>query len=153
MAAHTLPVALIPKKRFAYALRNQDAFMRKMMSVCKVAPERLRPGMAYSLSKGFVMWYCKSQSARFGRQGARILSVSPGSFDTAMGRLEEQHGAGAVVEYAALKRFGRPEEIAELLAFCASDKASYLTGVDILCDGGAVASMTLRDQLAIGRND
>jgi NAD(P)-dependent dehydrogenase (short-subunit alcohol dehydrogenase family) len=153
MAAHMLPAALLPTKRFAYALRNQDVFMRKMMSVCKIAPERLRPGMSYSLSKSFVMWYCRSQAARFGRQGARILSVSPGSFDTAMGRLEEQSGAGAMVDYAALRRFGRPEEIAELLAFCASEKASYLTGVDILCDGGVVASMTLRDKLAVSRNN
>jgi NAD(P)-dependent dehydrogenase (short-subunit alcohol dehydrogenase family) len=153
MAAHMLPAALIPTKRFAYALRNQDAFMQKMMAVCKVAPARLRAGMSYSLSKSFVLWYCKSQATRFGRQGVRILSVSPGSFDTAMGRLEEQSGAGAMVEYAALKRIGRPEEIAELLAFCASDKASYLTGVDILCDGGVVASMTLRDKLAMSRNN
>jgi NAD(P)-dependent dehydrogenase (short-subunit alcohol dehydrogenase family) len=47
---------------------------------------------------------------------------------------------------------GRPDEVAELLAFCASDKPGYLTGVDILCDGGNMASMTLRDKLAVTRN-
>jgi NAD(P)-dependent dehydrogenase (short-subunit alcohol dehydrogenase family) len=152
MAAHMLPAVLAPTKRFAYALHNQDLFMRKMMSACRIAPKKTRPGMAYSLSKSFVVWYCKSQAGKFGRQGARILSVSPGSIDTQMGRLEEQHGAGAMVDYAALKRFGTAEEIAELLAFCASDKASYLTGVDILCDGGVTAAMSLRDKLAVGRN-
>jgi NAD(P)-dependent dehydrogenase (short-subunit alcohol dehydrogenase family) len=55
------------------------------------------------------------------------------------------------IDYAALKRFGKTEEIAELLAFCASDKASY-TGVDILCDGGVIAAMTPRGKLAVGRN-
>jgi NAD(P)-dependent dehydrogenase (short-subunit alcohol dehydrogenase family) len=103
--------------------------------------------------QSFVVWYCKSQAARFGRQGARILSVSPGSIDTAMGRLEEQSGAGAMLDHAALRRFGKPEEIAELLAFCASEKASYLTGIDILCDGGVVSTMTLRDKLAVGRSN
>jgi len=69
-----------------------------------------------------------------------------------MGRLEEQSGSGAMLRRAALKRFGRPEEVAELLAFCASDRASYLTGIDILCDGGVISSMTFRDKLAVARN-
>ena len=97
------------------------------------------------------MWYCRSQAAKFGTRGARIVSISPGSIDTAMGRLEEQSGSGAMLRHAALKRFGRPEEVAELLAFCASDRAGYVTGIDILCDGGVVASMTIRDKLAVAR--
>lgn len=68
-----------------------------------------------------------------------------------MGRLGEQSDSGAVIRHAALQRFGRPEEIADVLAFCAGEKASYLTGVDILCDGGVVASMTLRDKLSLAR--
>lgn len=151
MAAHMLPESFVPTKRFTSALRDEDAFMKKMMSVCSLVPERTRPGMAYSISKSFVRWYCTSQAGRFGERGARILSVSPGSIDTAMGRLEEQSGAGAMVRYAALKRFGKPEELAELLAFCASEKAGYLTGTDILCDGGTVAGMSLRDKLSVGR--
>lgn len=151
MAAHMLPESFVPTKRFTSALRDEDAFMKKMMSVCSLVPERTRPGMAYSISKSFVRWYCTSQAGRFGERGARILSVSPGSIDTAMGRLEEPSGAGAMVRYAALKRFGKPEELAELLAFCASEKAGYLTGTDILCDGGTVAGMSLRDKLSVGR--
>ncbi|BBZ12172.1 SDR family oxidoreductase [Mycobacterium branderi] len=151
MAAHMLPESFVPTKRFGSALRDEHTFMKKMMAVCSLVPERARPGMAYSISKSFVRWYCTSQASRFGSRGARILSVSPGSIDTAMGRLEEQSGAGAMIRYAALKRFGKPEEIAELLAFCASDKAGYLTGTDILCDGGTVAAMTLRDKLTVGR--
>ena len=54
--------------------------------------------------------------------------------------------------HAALRRFGTAEEVAQLLAFCASNKPGYLTGVDILCDGGAVASMTMRDKLAVSKN-
>jgi NAD(P)-dependent dehydrogenase (short-subunit alcohol dehydrogenase family) len=152
MAAHTLPRIAIPTRHFRYALQDEDVFMKRMMSACRVAPERLRPGLAYAISKTFVVWYCRSQAERFGRRGARIVSVSPGSIDTQMGRLEEQSGSGAMIRYAALKRFGRPEEVAELLAFCASERAGYLTGTDILCDGGVVASMSLRDKLAVARN-
>jgi NAD(P)-dependent dehydrogenase (short-subunit alcohol dehydrogenase family) len=150
MAAHMLPRIMVPTGRFKYAMSDEDAFMRKMMSACSIAPKKLRPGLAYSISKSFVMWYSTSQASKFGRRGARIVSVSPGSFDTEMGRLEEQSGSGAMLRYAALKRFGKPEEIAELLAFCASERAGYLTGVDILCDGGVTASMTLRDKLSVG---
>jgi NAD(P)-dependent dehydrogenase (short-subunit alcohol dehydrogenase family) len=85
-------------------------------------------------------------AARFGEKGARILSVSPGSFDTSMGRLEEKSGSRELLQFAALKRFGRPEEIAELLAFCAS-KPGYLTGIDILCDGGTLAGMTFKGMM------
>lgn len=145
VAANVLPKILIPTRGFKVALRDEDAFMRKMTAVCKIIP------MGYAISKNFVTWYCASQAERFGRRGARILSVSPGSIDTAMGRLEEKAGSGAMVEFGALKRFGRPEEVAEVLAFCASDKASYLTGVDIPCDGGVLATIKLRDVVALAR--
>ena len=151
-AAYMFPRIAIPTRYFKNALRDEDAFLKKMTTACRFAPENLRPGLAYSISKNFVTWYCRSQAERFGRKGARVLSVSPGSIDTPMGRLEEGAGAGAMLRYAALKRFGRPDEVAELLAFCASNRASYLTGIDILCDGGVVASMTLRNRIAVARN-
>lgn len=90
--------------------------------------------------------------ARFGKRGGRIVSVSPGTIDTSMGRLEERAGSGAMLNYAALKRFGRPEEVAELLAFCADAKAGYLTGVDIACDGGVLAAFTMKDMITVARN-
>ena len=76
------------------------------------------------------------------------MSVSPGSIDTEMGQLEADAGAGAMVADAAVPRWGKPEEMADLLAFCASDKAGYLTGTDILNDGGVIASMTERARRA-----
>ncbi|MGO8770524.1 SDR family oxidoreductase [Mycobacterium sp.] len=107
--------------------------------------------MAYSIGKTFVRWYCTSRAGRFGQRGARILSVSPGSIDTEMGRLEEQTGSGALAQRSALRRFGTADEVAEVLAFCASEKASYLTGIDVLCDGGSMAAVSLRDKLAMAR--
>jgi len=117
-----------------------------------MVPAGFRAGLAYSISKNFVTWYSASQAARFGSRGARIVSVSPGSIDTEMGRLEERAGSGAILRFAALKRFGKPKEIAELLAFCASAKAGYLTGVDIACDGGVLAAFKLRSMLTVARH-
>jgi NAD(P)-dependent dehydrogenase (short-subunit alcohol dehydrogenase family) len=144
MAAHMLPAEMIPTHQFPLALDDGEAFMDTMLTACNIVPEDARSGIAYALSKSFVKWYSQSQAERFNARGLRIVSVSPGSIDTEMGRLEEQAGAGAMVADAAVPRWGKPEEMAELLAFCASDKAGYLTGTDILNDGGVIASMTER---------
>lgn len=148
MAAHILPEEIIPTGKFPLALHDPDAFMAELMAACSVAPDEARSGLAYALSKSFVRWYSTSQAERFNGRGLRIVSVSPGSIDTEMGRLEERAGAGAMVTDAAVPRWGRAEEMAELLAFCGSDKAGYLTGADILSDGGVVASMRERARVA-----
>ncbi|SPM33564.1 NAD(P)-dependent dehydrogenase, short-chain alcohol dehydrogenase family [Mycobacterium rhizamassiliense] len=148
MAAHMLPAEFVPTAQFPLALSDGDAFWDAMMAACDPIPEQARPGYAYALSKTFVKWYSQSQAERFNQRGLRIVSVSPGSVDTEMGRLEEQAGAGAMVADAAVPRWGKPEEMAELLAFCASEKAGYLTGTDILNDGGVIASMTERARVA-----
>jgi NAD(P)-dependent dehydrogenase (short-subunit alcohol dehydrogenase family) len=150
MAAHILPEEMIPTERFPLALQDEVAFMDEMTLACNVVPEEARSGIAYAVSKSFVRWYSTSQAERFNGRGMRVVSVSPGSIDTEMGRLEEQAGAGAMVANAAVPRWGKPEEMAELLAFCASDKAGYLTGTDILNDGGVIASMTERARVAAG---
>jgi NAD(P)-dependent dehydrogenase (short-subunit alcohol dehydrogenase family) len=152
MAAHMLPQEMIPTKQFPLSLQDEDAFMNDMMSVCDIVPEDARSGISYAVSKSFVRWYCTSQAERFNGRGLRIVSVSPGSIDTEMGRLEEQAGAGAMVTDAAVPRWGKPEEMAELFAFCASDKAGYLTGTDILNDGGVIASMTERARVAADKS-
>jgi NAD(P)-dependent dehydrogenase (short-subunit alcohol dehydrogenase family) len=122
--------------------------MTAMLSACDIAGEEARSGIAYAVSKSFVRWYSTAQCERFNGRGLRIVSVSPGSIDTEMGRLEEQAGAGAMVADAAVPRWGKPEEMGDLLAFCASAKAGYLTGTDILNDGGVVASMKERARVA-----
>ncbi|UUO01931.1 SDR family oxidoreductase [Mycolicibacterium novocastrense] len=148
MAAHMLPDEMIPKGKFPQAMVAQDAFLGDMLAACDIAGPEARSGIAYAISKSFVRWYSSSQAERFNGKGLRIVSVSPGSVDTEMGRLEEQAGAGAMVADAAVPRWGTPQEMAELFAFCVSSKASYLTGTDILNDGGVVASMTERARKA-----
>src|SRR5690606_32872710 len=131
-----------PHRTFKKALTDVVGFEEKLIAGSSRLPKAMRPGQAYSVSKAFVIWYSKQMAAAFGEKGARVLSVSPGSFDTDMGRLEEKSGAGALLRFAALKRFGTPEEAGGLLAFCAAgDGAGYLTGIDILCDGGTLSGM------------
>ncbi|MFA5710653.1 SDR family oxidoreductase [Mycolicibacterium sp.] len=148
MASHMLPEEMGPADNFPAALQDQDGFMTDMLAACGVVPEEMQPGISYALSKTFVRWYTSAQAERFNGRGLRIVSVSPGSIDTEMGRLEERAGAGAMVADAAVPRWGTAEEMAELFAFCVSDKAGYLTGTDILNDGGVIASMRERARVA-----
>ncbi|WP_293010385.1 SDR family oxidoreductase [Mycobacterium sp.] len=148
MAAHIMPEEVLPAAQFPLALVDEAAFLRDMLAACDIAGPEARSGIAYAVSKSFVRWYSWSQAERFNGRGLRIVSVSPGSVDTEMGRLEEQAGAGAMVADAAVPRWGKAEEMAELFAFCASDKAGYLTGTDILNDGGVVASIRERSRVA-----
>lgn len=151
VAGHTAPKILISKRANRLAFSDPPGMVRKLTASASRAPKSQRSGLAYSLSKAFVIWYSQQMAGRFGAKGARILSVSPGSFDTAMGRLEKKSGSERLLAVAALKRFGKPEEMAELLAFCASEKAGYLTGTDILCDGGTKAGMTLKSMIKLAR--
>ena len=90
-------------------------------------------------------------AARFGAKGARILSVSPGSFDSAMGRLEKESGSERLVACAALKRFGPPEEFAELLAFCAMQQTRLLHRRRHPVRRRHQAGLTLQGMLALAR--
>ncbi len=148
MASHMLPEEMVPTDKFPLALQDQDGFMADMLAACTVVPEEMQSGIAYAVSKAFVRWYSSAQAERFNGRGLRIVSVSPGSVDTEMGRLEAEAGAGAMVADAAVPRWGKAEEMAELFAFCVSDKAGYLTGTDILNDGGVIASMRERARVA-----
>jgi NAD(P)-dependent dehydrogenase (short-subunit alcohol dehydrogenase family) len=143
-AGHSMPKALIPFRAFRLAESNPDKFEKIIVSRARVLGKKLHSGLAYAFSKSFVIWYTRWLAQAFGVKGARIVSVSPGSFDTPMGRLEEDHGAGALLKVAALKRFGKPEEIAAVLAFCASPAAGYLTGADIQVDGGTAAGQEFK---------
>lgn len=148
MAAHLLPVEAVPAAHFPTALRDPDAFLAEMSAVYGPVPEQARSGYSYAIGKSFVKWYSSSQAERFNGRGLRVVSVSPGSIDTEMGRLEADAGAGAMVADFAVPRWGRPEEMAALFAFCVSPAAGYLTGTDILSDGGVVASMHERARVA-----
>lgn len=139
VAGHGLPRPLLPIGAFRLAHTQPNAFEKAIARRAALAGKKLRSGLAYAISKAFVIWYTRQLAAPFGARGARAVSVSPGTFDTPMGQLEADHGGSDLLNTAAIKRFGSPEEIAAVLAFCASPAPGYLTGTDILVDGGTRA--------------
>jgi NAD(P)-dependent dehydrogenase (short-subunit alcohol dehydrogenase family) len=102
------------------------------------------PGMAYAVSKFGVRRYVKQVAADWGARGARIASVSPGLIETPMGAKEfaEQPYMNTLVDLTPLKRRGHADEVAAVACFLTSPEASFVTGVDVLVDGGSVAAVT-----------
>ena len=98
---------------------------------------------AYPLSKRAVQLYAPMMAPAFAQLGARIVSLSPGMIDTSMGRLEKNAGPemDKLIAVTPLRRMGEASEIAAVVAFLASPAASYVTGTDILVDGGTVAGV------------
>lgn len=139
ISAYLTPKIIMPKGLYKYSMKDPELFIQKVMKRINLFPKKVRSGVAYGISKNFVIWFAKRDAARFGKIGARVLSVSPGNFDTPMGDLERQEGE-AYIKHCAIKRFGYADEIASLFTYCASPLAGYLTGLDIICDGGLVAS-------------
>lgn len=112
-------------------------------AVASLLPLSPDPGMAYTVSKRGVYLLVRREAAAFGRRGARIVSISPGIIDTPMGRaeMEKQPIMKTAVEKSALARPARAEEVSAVAAFVCSPAASFVTGIDILVDGGSIAGM------------
>jgi NAD(P)-dependent dehydrogenase (short-subunit alcohol dehydrogenase family) len=88
----------------------------------------------YSAAKAGVISFSKSAAVEYGRKGIRVNCLCPGFIHTEMSAGGEK--IPGMLEKAALGRGGQPEEVAEVAAFLASDRASYVSGATINVDGG-----------------
>lgn len=92
----------------------------------------------YSAAKAGVINLTKSLALELAPYGVRVNSISPGFVETPLtaAGLENEQFVKAIQKNTALRRVGKAEEIANVIAFMASNEASYMTGSDILVDGG-----------------
>ena len=95
---------------------------------------------AYCASKGGVMQLTKSASLALAQHGVRVNAVGPGSIDTEMmaGVNADPGAMKMVMSRTPMLRVGTPQEIANVVAFLCSDKASYITGETVYVDGGRI---------------
>jgi NAD(P)-dependent dehydrogenase (short-subunit alcohol dehydrogenase family) len=140
MSAYMTPAEYLPIADYPLSLNDPEAFKGKMLALLQNLSKDQASGMAYVISKNFVIWYAKKCAVAYGKRGIRVLSISPGTFNTPMGEIEGD-GAAAYALRGALGRVGEPVEIGRVMAFIVSPDSSYLTGTDILCDGGTIAAL------------
>jgi NAD(P)-dependent dehydrogenase (short-subunit alcohol dehydrogenase family) len=101
--------------------------------------------MAYPFAKRANQIRVAAAAASWGERGARINSISPGVISTAMGRLELSSESGtlmrAMVDNSGLRRLGTPEDIAAATEFLLGPSSSFITGTDLLVDGGVIGAI------------
>ena len=116
---------------------------------------------AYTAAKGGLDSLTYELAATYACDGVRVVAVNPGAIDTAGSRdYQDAQGASLTDELMAwsqdaipLGRWGRPEEVARVIALLASDEASYVTGVNLTVDGGWSHSLFPQGLLARMRRE
>jgi NAD(P)-dependent dehydrogenase (short-subunit alcohol dehydrogenase family) len=98
-------------------------------------------GAAYSASKGGIRLFTKSLAAEVGVLGIRVNSVHPGLIDTAMTGGLDKKTKEKILEKFLIKRAGKPVDIAGPVVFLSSDASSYMTGSEIVVDGGWICAL------------
>jgi NAD(P)-dependent dehydrogenase (short-subunit alcohol dehydrogenase family) len=101
-----------------------------------VASDESHPG--YAASKAAVRNYTKAAACRYGPQGVRVNSVHPG-YMPPMLNATNAAGRDAKIADTPLRRLGKPIEVAYGVLFLASDEASFVTGAELVIDGGYIA--------------
>lgn len=139
--------AVFAIKHAAKHMRLQNA--GAIVNTASVAGIRAGAGMnAYSASKAALINFTKTAACDLGVDNIRVNAVCPGLIETGMTRpifeyARDKGKADKLGNRCELRRYGRPEEVAQAICFLAGDEASYITGQALPVDGGNTASLNM----------
>lgn len=109
----------------------------RIINISSVSGVSGNPGQAnYAASKAGVIGFTKSMAKEVGSRGITVNAIAPGFIATDMTEALGDDMTERVAEQISLGRLGRPEEVASVVGYLASDEASYITGQTIVVDGG-----------------
>lgn len=105
-----------------------------VVNVTSIAGMRVHPfaGAAYGTSKAALAALTREMAEDFGPLGIRVNSIAPGEIDTAI----LSPGTDEIVKNIPLRRLGKPEEVAKTIYYLCTDQSSYVTGAEIMINGG-----------------
>lgn len=131
ITAHLTPIA----KEVEALLKDplKEDFLTNVLEYTKATTQ------AYGWSKKGVLELTKAEGMKWGKKKSRIISISPGAIKTKMVEKEMEKNAAAInqlIGATPMNRIGMPEDIVNLVEFLISDKASFITGTDVIIDGG-----------------
>lgn len=141
MAGHMLP-ALPPELDQALAQTPAD----ELLALPALQPTAVTdPGAAYAISKRANHLRVQAESLRWAERGGRVNAISPGIILTPMAQKEMASPIGdayrAMIEASAARRVGTADEIASAAAYLLGPEAGFVTGSDLLIDGGVIAAI------------
>ena len=146
VAAYTMPQT--DEWTQAFEAWNEPDFYDRLLALAGEAEDEegefFRAGLAYAMSKKFVIYFTQKNVSRFAEKHCRILSISPGCYFTPMHQKlidNQPETAENQLELIPAGRWGHPYEMGALTAFLCSSGAGYINGVDILADGGQNAGV------------
>jgi NAD(P)-dependent dehydrogenase (short-subunit alcohol dehydrogenase family) len=123
-------------------LRGRGGAIVNIASVSAFRGSVERPSHAYAASKGAVLALTRAMAASYGRDGIRVNAICPGTIRTRLTAdiVERTAEAARAGRGIPLGRVGEPEDIARCALFLASEEASFISGAEIVADGGAMAA-------------
>ncbi len=115
----------------------------RVINISSVHEDMSFPGFAsYCISKGGLRMFMRDLSVELGAMNITINNIAPGAIETPINKnlMGDQREMAALLRNIPLNRMGRPEDVANLAAFLASEKAGYITGSTYVIDGGLMRS-------------